>query len=331
MPFSSVHDGPPAGPGDAGARHVVLPFAACESALWWPTMQALPAQATAHLRELLKGMRVAARDPGQARSLTPPHERLLGREAGLDAGDGLLPWAAWQQAQCTGRLPTGAWGFVTLCHWAMGREHATMSDPQALALDADASRALMDAMRPFFESDGLRLHALSPTTWLAEGPALDVPTASLDRVLGRNVDPWLPPARDARLLRRLQNEMQMLLYTHPINEARQQRRQPTVNSVWFSGTGALSGPARPLEVHMPRALAQAALAEDWPAYAQAWAELDADVLRPLLRRQRSGEPVRLSLCGERASLTLESASGGLLARLRQTMNRPAWPGLLKDL
>jgi hypothetical protein len=213
----------------------------------------------------------------------------------------------------------------------MGREHATLSDPQALQISAEESSALLASMRPFFESDGLGLQDLRPGCWLAQGEALAPATASLDRVLGRNVDPWLPSAQNARLLRRLQNEMQMLLYTHPVNEARQQRRQLTVNSIWFSGTGTLAQAPQSAAPHMPRTLAQPALAEDWVGYAQAWAEVDAQAIAPLLRRQQAGQTVRLSLCGERGSLTLQTAPRGLLARLQQTLRRPAWPALLQGL
>lgn len=313
------------------AQHLVLPFAASQSELWWPTVQQLPPQSTLHLRTLLQGMRVLSQDIGNARSLTPPHERVLAQSLGWGAADGLLPWAAWLQLQASGEPTQGAWGLVSLCHWAMGREHATLSDPASLQLDEADSRLLMEAMRPYFEEDGLRLHYLSPLRWLAEGEALAHPTASLDRVLGRNVDPWLPSASEARTLRRLQNEMQMLLYTHPLNEARQQRRLLPVNSIWFSGTGRLEGQTPPGRVHLARSLAQAALAEDWPAYAQAWAELDGTAIRALLARQKAGQTVRLSLCGESASLSLETAPKGLLARWKQLTSRPAFPGLLQGL
>jgi hypothetical protein len=213
----------------------------------------------------------------------------------------------------------------------MGREHATLSDPQDLALEDEQSQALLTSMRPFFEGDGLSLQALTPGCWLAQGEGLTTPTASLDRVLGRNVDPWLPSAQNARMLRRLQNEMQMLLYTHPVNEVRQQRQQLSVNSIWFSGTGAMTHLPQVAAVHMPRTLAQAALAEDWAGYAQAWADVDSQAIAPLLGRQQAGQTVRLSLCGERGSLTLETAPRGLLARVQQTFRRPAWPDLLQDL
>ncbi len=328
MPPASVFDLPSAL--CAGSvRHLVLPFAACDTEAWWPTVQALPAQALPQLRALLQGMQPVAEVRGDARSLTPPHERLLAHALGWqDCADGLLPWAA-EAARQAGHPDGGSWGWVTLCHWAMGREHATLSDPQALALDEASSRQLMAAMQPFFEEDGIRLHYLQPLRWLAEGEPLAQPTASLDRVLGRNVDPWLPSARDARVLRRLQNEMQMLLYTHPVNEARQQQRQLTVNSLWFSGTGALPGPAQLAGLHLSRALADAALAEDWSAYAQAWQAIDATLIKDLLQSQQAGQTVRLSLCGERGSLTLETASGGLLARLKGLIGKPAWPGVLQ--
>ncbi len=331
MPPASVFDLPSA-LCDGPVRHLVLPFAACDTEAWWPTVQALPAQALPQLRALLQGMQPVAEVHGDARSLTPPHERLLAEALGWHGcADGLLPWAA-EAARQAGHAGKGPWGWVTLCHWAMGREHATLSDPQALALDEAESRQLMAAMQPFFEEDGIRLHYLQPLRWLAEGEPLAQATASLDRVLGRNVDPWLPSARDARVLRRLQNEMQMLLYTHPVNEARQQQRQLTVNSLWFSGTGALPsahGTAGPADLLLARSLAGAALADDWKAYAQAWQTIDGTLLKDLLLQQQAGQTVRLSLCGERGSLTLETAPGGLLARLKGLIGKPAWPGVLQ--
>src|SRR5437763_1159979 len=60
-----------------------------------------------------------------------------------------------------------------------------------------------------------------------------------DRVIGRVVDPWLPRSDRAKTVRRLQQEMQMLLYTHDVNEERTRRGLPAVNSFWVSGTGAL--------------------------------------------------------------------------------------------
>ena len=297
-------------------------------------MKALPPDSTRHLSELLRGMKLLHTDAGDAHTLSPPHERVLALAQGLmtaDTPDGLIPWAARDAAEQLQAQGSKAWAWVTPCHWAMGREHATLTDPAALALREDESRALLAAMQPYFETDGITLHYLRPDRWLAEGELFrHLPTASLDRVLGRNVDAWLPDASSARQMRRLQNEMQMLLYTHPLNDARTAQRQLPVNSFWLSGTGALPASytcAVQNDISMPRSLAQAVFNDDWAAYAQAWAALDACELTQLLARQRAGETVRLSLCGERGAQTLESSRTGLFTRISSLLApAPLWHG-----
>lgn len=302
-------------------RHLIIPFAGCSAEGWLPALQALPRENLGQLGRLLQGMAVLQTDRQDAATLSPPHERALARALGLTSDttpDGLLPWAARDAAEHLQAGNDKAWAWITPCHWAMGHLHATLSDPAALALGEDESRALLAIMQPYFETDGITLHFLTPERWLAEGELFrDLPTASLDRVLARNVDAWLPDSQQARPLRRLQNEIQMLLYTHPFNDAREARRQLPVNSFWLSGTGALPaafGPA-PLDVAAPRDLAQAVFREDWTAYAEAWAALDSGAIAQLLARQRAGETVRLTLCGEHSAQTFASSPQGILARI----------------
>ncbi|WP_341917023.1 hypothetical protein [Polaromonas sp. YR568] len=316
-------------------HHWVLPFAACASDAWLPAVQALPATATRHLGKLLQGMKLAHTDSGDVRSLSPPHERVLARGLGLPAPDGLIPWAAWEQLQGGGAPGARAWAFITPCHWAMGREHATMTDPAALDLSEAESRTLLVAMQPYFETYGITLHHAAPTRWLAEGELFrDLPSASLDRVLGRNVDPWLPGGVPGRAMRLLQNEMQMLLYTHAVNDARAARRQLAVNSFWISGSGALpdSFHARvPPDTTVSRSLAQAAFSDDWTAYTQAWTALDASEGARLLALQQGGASVRLSLCGERNALTFETTSTGIFSRMKSLFGQQSLSVLLEQL
>jgi hypothetical protein len=327
--------------------HLLLAFAACSDASWRTTLKALPAANTRHFAKLLQGMRLVDTDTGDALSMSPPHERALARVHGLDGDgqrDGLIPWAAWEHAQRTLHKPgeetrARSWAYVSPCHWLMGREHATLTDPNDLALSEADSRALMAAMQVYFDADGVRLPHVTPQRWLAEGDIFkDLPTASLDRVLGRSVDPWLPAGSSGKTLRRLQNEMQMLLYTHPINEARTSQRQLPVNSIWFSGTGDLpergrrpaATPERQ-QLNAPRTLADAALRDDWQAYADAWAALDAHEAKHWLARQSAGEVVRLTLCGERSAQTFESAPRSLLGRCKQFFKPKPLLGLLETL
>ena len=230
-------------PGDAGTTpHLIVPFAVCNSDAWLKTVTAMPLAHTRQTQALLRGMTRVAVDLRSEHSLSPPHERALAQALGLpftDEGDGLIPWAAWEAVRSgLDARPGQGWAWVTPCHWAMGREHATLTDPAALGLSEAESRTLLAAMAPYFYTDGIRLHFLRADRWLAEGDVFcSLPTASLDRVLGRDVDPWLPKNKT---LMRLQNEMQMLLYTHAVNDARGAARQWPVNSFWLSGSGALT-------------------------------------------------------------------------------------------
>jgi hypothetical protein len=276
-----------------------------------------------NLPRLLQRMKLVDTTDLDASSLSTPHERVLAKALGLPGfetmPDGLIPWGAWQASQTPGLQDERgkAWAFITPCHWAMGREHATLTDPAAMALTTTDAQILRQAMQPYFETEGITLHALAPDRWLAEGDVFHgLPTASLDRVMGRNVDAWLPASRALKLL---QNEMQMLLYTHPLNDERSAKRLQTVNSFWLSGTGALAHAptTTPLpNITINRSLAQAAFTDDWAAHAQAWAALDAGEVAALLTRQASGETVRLSLCGEGKAFTFETSRPSLLSRTR---------------
>ena len=304
--------------------HLIVPFAACSGEEW---LQAVSPLKLKNLDQLLRGMKLLDTDAGQADSLTPPHERVLAKTLTLATNaDGLIPWAALEATA----KPNQGWAVITPCHWAMGREHATLTDPATLDLTEDESRTLLSAMQPYFATEGITLHLAASTRWLAEGDVFrSLPTASLDRVLGRNVDRWLPPSRQIKLL---QNEMQMLLYTHAVNDERASKGQSSINSFWVSGSGALADTTTDApQVNVTRALASSAFTNDWAAYSQAWAQLDATDIAQLLAQQNSGEPVRISLCGDSSSVTFESVPRTLFSRLKGAFTPLSTIYLLKQL
>ena len=244
---------------------------------------------------------------GDEFSLSPPHERALAQALGLSFDDGLIPWAALQASQRSDLAPTGgAWAFITLCHWQVNTHHIAMSHLPLPELSGPESDELLAAMRPYFEEDGILLHTDQPGRWLAQaGVFADIASASTDRVVGRNLEVWMPRSKPAAPLRRLQNEMQMLLYTHPINDARAARGLPSVNSFWLSGTGALPPKyvlAAPSESPtVIDSLRGHLLTGNWPAWSLAWQALDANQIKSALLAQSSGQPVQITLCGERSS------------------------------
>ncbi len=314
----------------AAHPHWVIPFAASLSA---PCQHALPHLDAdgrlPNLRTLLSHLREVARLEGDEYALSMPHERVLAAALGwphADDADGRLPWGTWWAAQDGVPLEANAcWALLSPGHWLMGRESLTLLDPQQLGLDEATSKALLEALRPLFEDDGWQLRWGAPTRWYAAHPALDgLPTASLDRVVGRNPDLWLNPSpkhahgsssaaaeqaatRPMQQLRRLQAEVQMSLYQHPLNDAREAAGLPTVNSFWVSGCGHLPDhhmPAWPDGLTLCHDLRAGLLSDDMPVWVDAWQHLDATVLADLVKRLDAHLPFRLTLCGERHAVTL---------------------------
>ena len=298
--------------------HLLIPFA-CSTAT--QCLQALEPLQLPHLEKLLRRLAPAATDSGPATSLTPPHERVLAQLLGLAAPDGCVAWAAHQVA-LAGRDPgSAAWAWITPVHWDVGADYISMADPGALDLQEAQSRALLSAMQPFFAEDGITLEYAAPHRWLAHGEVFrGLASASLDRVAGHEISPWMPTAAP---LRRLQNEMQMLLYTNPLNDTRTARGLATVNSFWVSGSGALphAKPSSPQDVTVADTLRAAALRNDWSQWARSWAALDQNECRVLLQSAVSGKPAQLTLCGERNALQFASAHGGALNQLRRRFTR----------
>jgi len=299
--------------------HLLIPYAASASEGCQQAQQGL---ALPHLDRLLARLSPdpAHSDRGEETSFSAPHERAQARAMGLPTEDGRIPWAAWHRHQQGPSTDGEAWAFVTPCQWQVSTDHVTLRDPQQLGLDEASSRALLAIVSPWFAEDGITLHYDQPTRWLASGPLFaGLATASLDRVLLRDVRAWMPDAKQARTLHRLHSEMQMLLYTHAFNDERSARGLPVVNSFWVHGAGTLPQPA-PLPKTpapaLPTPLRDAALREDWRAWAQAWAALDAGPVADLLRQAEAGARVQLTLCGERNVMAFHTATRSLTQRLQ---------------
>ena len=349
--------------------HVLIPYASSSAPGCREQLRTLDLP---NLERLLTQFDLLYLDDGQETDFSPPHERAHARAlTGIDKpprpDDGRFPWATWhmlQRPENTDR--SSAWAFITPCHWDIAADHIRMADPAQLGLSAADSQTLLHAMQAYFAEDGIALVYETPDRWLASGDVFrGLATASLDRVTGRAINPWMSTDDQARPLRRLQNEMQMLLYTHAVNEERTARGLVDVNAFWISGTGdesALIGaplhssadsafdrdtqtqlvaasevqpgpggiagidiPSQgPITIHIPQMLRDAALREDWPAWALAWQQIDAVYGAQLLRAAREN-PKRgtvhtrpqLTLCGDRSAVTFQALTQNRLGRWKR--------------
>ncbi len=290
--------------------HLLVPFASDDSEACRHVLHDL---ALPNLARLLARLEPAARDEGTAATFSPPHERALAAARGWRGSDGALPFAADAAVADGIAVADLAWGLVTPAHWQLGRDHATMFDPAQLGLGEAESRQLFAAVRELFESEGFAATWGAADRWyLARAELEGFATASLDRVVGRNVDGWLGETRSAmgRLLRRLQSEVQLVFHTHPVNEAREERGEAVVNSFWLSGCGKAQAVDEVAEPTVDESLRAPLLAGDWAAWAEAWLALDRGPMAQIDRVDT------LTLCGERHAARFEAGPPGLLRRLR---------------
>jgi hypothetical protein len=292
--------------------HLIVAFAAPLSDAG---RAALSQQQAPQLERWLADATEASRDLDDVSSLVPPHERAFARALGWPVhADGPLPWAAWLAAQEGIAVGDAAWGLLTPAHWRVGADAVHLADPRTLDLDTTTSKALFDAVRPLLDSEGIALEWGAPLHWFASHPSLAaLATASLDRVVGRNVDRWLPRQPEVRLLRRLQSEVQMRLHAHPLNQAREVQGRLPVNSFWLSGCGVPLAQTTH-DAQLDERLTVPALAEDWPSWREAFDALDASLA--------SRPPTRLTLCGERGAVTYDARPRSLWQRVSAHLPRP---------
>jgi hypothetical protein len=301
------------------AMHLMIPHASAVDAACVHTLDDLALPHLAGLLGLLKpgGERIGSDEY----SLNTPREQALAALRGSGAArHDTLPTAAWLAEQHG--LDAGlGWALLTPLHLSVGSDQITALSPEALNLDAAESRAFFESLAELWPvAEGWQAHWLGPTQWLLAHDSLaGLASASLDRVVLRNVDGWMP---EARRLRTLQNELQMLLHRHPLNAAREARGELELNSVWISGCGAGGGAALPADLQVDERLRAPLLAGDWAAWAEAWRALDAGPLAALLQQARAAEPVRLTLSGERFAQTWTLPQRSPLLRLWQGLAPP---------
>jgi hypothetical protein len=88
--------------------------------------------------------------------------------------------------------------------------------------------------------EGIRVEFSEATQWRVTcNREIEVLTERPDWIIGESLRPNLPRGRDARLVERWMNELQMLFFNHPVNEARAARDLPVVNMVWLWGFSPL--------------------------------------------------------------------------------------------
>jgi len=130
-------------------------------------------------------------------------------------------------------------------HIHAARDHLVLTSTQILDIQASEADALFDSVKDIFAEMSDVTHRSMPHKWFIESSALEtLSTVSTSQAEGRNIDHWMPSDTSlegvARQWRKWQNEIQMIWFNHPVNEARQAEGMLSINSVWISGNGKLA-------------------------------------------------------------------------------------------
>ena len=313
-------------PYNCGMTHfdLLVPFGLPPPELAKDLLRGLDAPALAMLVSRARSRRDQESDPF-ARAL--PHESWLAAHLGL-AGqavpDSSPPLAAAAMRAFGLVADGGTWFLLNPVHLHIARDHLVLTDQRRLDLAESEARLLFKEAREVFGEAGHALLYGDPRNWFLRADQWDsLSTATLDAACGRNIDIWMPRGPGERDWRRLQNALQMAWHAHPVNEEREARGAPRVNSAWISGgapatqeapgdaakraalerfiarrEGSLPGPAGMGLGASPEIvdnLLAPALAGDWGAWLQAMQALEQACFAPLLEALKTGRIDSLSM------------------------------------
>jgi hypothetical protein len=239
---------------------------------------------------LLPGLRIpsdvaAAIVPGVA---APVLRALFGRatRAALSQHQH-APHRDWIAQHVDARAATGGapYAFAALGGQVNGDETVWHADPIHLELARDGlialplvrppddqeATALLAAADAIAASAGARF-ARAGDRWFMRAPgSWRLDTAPVETVWGTSLHEQLPTGPEALQWNRLLNEIQMAWHAHPVNAAREERGESTVNGLWLHGGAAWTA--------LPR-LPFAAVASDAPELTGAALAAGTPVLAP---------------------------------------------------
>ena len=241
--------------------HLLLPFALPAAA---DAATALHGLESAALDKLLARATLEERVIGEDFQRTLPHERWIARRFGaVTPADTRYsddaPLAPFMLLADGGTPGDALWACIEPVHVRIAHDHLVLIDPDTLGVHTEEARKLLETARPAIEDLGVTLQAPTPLRWYVSGETLGaLAGASPLRATGRNIEIWLPhearTGERSRAWMKLQNEVQMAWFEHPVHETRESRGLPAVNSIWFHAQGA----AQPVRSDFTRVLSDAA-------------------------------------------------------------------------
>jgi len=157
-------------------------------------------------------------------------------------------------------LAAGCWLRADPVHLNLQRDQLLLAGVQ---VDSAEAAALCANLNEHFSDQGMEFFAPHPQRWYVRLDTLPrIRTTPLSNVIGSDVRRALPTGEDSARWHQLFNEIQMLLFAHPLNATREARGELMINSVWFWGGGCDTLLAKPADCGNSRQAAPTMLVED---------------------------------------------------------------------
>jgi hypothetical protein len=178
----------------------------------------------------------------RARAEPASPETWLARAFALESD--ALPAGALTCLAGGGDPGTRFWLRADPVHLQLMREGMRLVPGEAFALAHEEEAALAEALKQHF-AGAFELRVMQRGRWcLGAERGAALAAASPLELAGRYVNSRLPAGTEAARWHALLNEIQMLLHAQAVNEAREARGEPPVNSLWLWGAGMLPREAR---------------------------------------------------------------------------------------
>jgi hypothetical protein len=178
---------------------------------------------------------------GHRESLSANFATTLCAHFGLQAEAGAeLPLAALSALGDGLDVGDGWWLYADPVHMVADRDQLLLSASAALQLSQTEADTMVAELNRIYVDDGWHFVAVTPQRWYLRLPQpLVMRTTPTAEAMGRRVGEVLPQGGDAMSWQRVMTEVQMLLHTSPVNEARSEQGALAVNGLWFWGGGTL--------------------------------------------------------------------------------------------
>jgi hypothetical protein len=150
------------------------------------------------------------------------------------------PVAALTRIADGGIADDATWLRADPVHLHVSRDNVQLMDSHVIEPTLAEANAIVATLNQHLAQDELSINVLDNARWYMKIPAGEAPRAPpLWQVAGGSVYDQLPQGDGRINWRRLQNELQMLLFDHPVNAAREAKGIVPINGIWLWGAGSL--------------------------------------------------------------------------------------------